>query len=567
MTNRDRGLLLGALALMAVVYSPVAGFEFVAWDDPIYVTQRAPLTALDAGEDGALSALLSPRAALDGAFWEYLPLRDATYALDVAAFGLEAGPMHVSQLVWHALAMLALVFLARGLGLSWPAAAFAAALFGVHPLTVEAVAWVSSRKELLYAGLVLLSLGLAARARLLGALAAAVGAMLSKAVGAVAAPLLTWLAFTEEGPRRRRLLALSGVAWVLALAWTAFGTVIAERNGILLEHPDGPGRFVRAIGAPIRFAQYALLPFDAAPVHAPTATTPWADPAVWIGALAAVLGGAWLSRRRRERAGPLTFSAIAFALATGPYSGVVAVTYLRADRFSYLSLAFGALFLAAAAERVVTRLPRAAVIGAGVAILVGCTLGTRAYLPVWQSDATLWPGALDRDPDHPLLAARVFAAWRAGERDDAPEILERQAALTSRVTHRRVEMVVGANVRKVPVEHFVALHLGLIRAEIGDAEGAEAVLLPLLEAQPDLAAGWNALARIAANRGRLDEAERYFRAELATGAAPPAMALNLAGLLTRRGKQNEACALVKEWAGRHPEEPRLASWIDLTCHD
>ncbi len=131
------------LALLVVaVYAQVANFDFVNFDDPRYVTEnpnvKAGLTAN--GVVWAFSAIYAGN-------WH--PLTWLSHMTDVQLFGLNAGAHHSVNLVLH-MANTALLFLLLSsmTGALWRPA-FCAALFAVHPLHVESVAWVAERKDVL----------------------------------------------------------------------------------------------------------------------------------------------------------------------------------------------------------------------------------------------------------------------------------------------------------------------------------------------------------------------------------------------------------------------------------
>src|SRR5206468_2236242 len=77
------------------------------------------------------------------------PLTLLSYLSDISLFGVRPGPIHVTNLLLHAIDTVLLYALLRTLSGSTWRSAFVAALFGVHPLHVESVAWISERKDVL----------------------------------------------------------------------------------------------------------------------------------------------------------------------------------------------------------------------------------------------------------------------------------------------------------------------------------------------------------------------------------------------------------------------------------
>jgi protein O-mannosyl-transferase len=134
------------------VYSPVAWHPFTNYDDQDYVTNnqhvRSGLSWHTVG--WAFTAT-------EQSNWH--PLTWLSHALDCQLYGLRAGGHHVTSVLWHALnAILLFLLLARVTG-STARSAMVAALFAVHPLNVESVAWIAERKNVLSMFFFLLALG------------------------------------------------------------------------------------------------------------------------------------------------------------------------------------------------------------------------------------------------------------------------------------------------------------------------------------------------------------------------------------------------------------------------
>lgn len=143
------GAAAPALALLLVVALPLAQvreFELVNYDDPVHVGEAQPVIHDGLAADGLRWSL----TATDTLLWH--PLTWISYMADVTLFGAgigRPGAHHVVNLVLHLLAVLVLFILLRLLGAGGLTAAAAAALYGLHPLQAEPVAWVSARKDVL----------------------------------------------------------------------------------------------------------------------------------------------------------------------------------------------------------------------------------------------------------------------------------------------------------------------------------------------------------------------------------------------------------------------------------
>jgi protein O-mannosyl-transferase len=133
--------LLLIVATLAV-YWPVRHFEFVNCDDPVYVTEN-PLVQRGLSSAGVGWAFSN----IEAEFWQ--PLTWLSHMLDWEVYGGQAGGHHLTSLLWHtADTLLVFLILKRMTGAVWRSS-FVAALFGLHPLHVESVAWVAERKDVL----------------------------------------------------------------------------------------------------------------------------------------------------------------------------------------------------------------------------------------------------------------------------------------------------------------------------------------------------------------------------------------------------------------------------------
>ncbi len=153
MNERGKAILIGValVILTAAVYWQVGGFEFVRFDDDKYVMEN-PVVRNGLSLEGIRWAFSS----FEYSNWH--PLTWLSHMLDVQWFGLDAGRHHQVNLLLHILNTLILfVVLRRMTGALWKSA-FVAALFALHPLHVESVAWIAERKDLLCAFFFLLTL-------------------------------------------------------------------------------------------------------------------------------------------------------------------------------------------------------------------------------------------------------------------------------------------------------------------------------------------------------------------------------------------------------------------------
>ncbi|HIF23026.1 MAG TPA: hypothetical protein EYQ27_14260, partial [Gemmatimonadetes bacterium] len=143
------GLLDAARGRLPVMVS--GGFDFVDIDDPFHVTAN-PHVQRGLGFESVHWAWTAWHAG----YW--IPITWMSHMVDVDLFGLSAGGHHATNVLLHLANTLLLFALLRGLTGSLGASALAAALFALHPLRVESVAWVTERKDVLSGFLGLLSI-------------------------------------------------------------------------------------------------------------------------------------------------------------------------------------------------------------------------------------------------------------------------------------------------------------------------------------------------------------------------------------------------------------------------
>ena len=186
---RSLWLILLPLLVTILVYRSVGSFDFVNFDDDLYVYENPQVT-------GGLSPAAIGWALTTGHAQVWIPATWLSFQLDASLFGPGPAGFHRTNLLLHLVSVSLVWLLGRRLTGSAAAATLAAALFGAHPLNVEAVAWVTARKDVLMGpfllGSVLAWVSLAGRARWLVTGALAVLAMLAKPA-AVVAPLLLLL--------------------------------------------------------------------------------------------------------------------------------------------------------------------------------------------------------------------------------------------------------------------------------------------------------------------------------------------------------------------------------------
>ena len=153
------GTVLVCLILILAVtglYHQVRSYEFVSFDDGLYVTENYRVQK-GLSRDNLIWALTTTHAS------NWHPLTWISHMLDVQLFGLDAGSHHMTNVYFHILNSLLLFWVLRRMSNNLWQSGFVAAVFAIHPLHVESVAWVSERKDVLSAFFWMLTIGSYAR--------------------------------------------------------------------------------------------------------------------------------------------------------------------------------------------------------------------------------------------------------------------------------------------------------------------------------------------------------------------------------------------------------------------
>ncbi len=510
---------------MLAIYAPVAGYSFINYDDDLYVT-RNPVVQRGLTGDGLAWALTSVKLY----YWQ--PLTWLSHMLDCQLFGLDAGPPHAVNVAFHAAnTLLFFLLLARLTRAFWPAA-LAAALFALHPLRVESVAWVAERKDVLSAFWFLLTLWAYRRytaqpgwRRYLLLCAAFALAVMSKPT-VVSLPFL--LLLLDFWPLGR--LSLSGpILWarlvekIPLFAMSAIGSILTYLGQDEMRAVSMPAVGLRLANAAVSYLRYLELtfyPHDLAILYPYRRTL---GPGEVVGAilvLAVITAGVVHQARRRPY---LAAGWFWFVIGLAPTIGLVqAGPQAMADRFTYLpSLGLSVLLvwgLWEAAGRL--KHPRAAVAATAGVVLPLLAWQSAVQVRVWRDSVTVFSRAATLAPEDPLIQHDLgYALAEAGRSEEA-------------IPHYRAALALdSANFRA----HY---NLGRALAERGQTAEAAAEFKQVLRFHPapDFAAdAHNALAIVLARQGRPAEAEPHFREAVRLKPNSPELHNNLGSLLAQRG--------------------------------
>ena len=570
--------LLGALVAVStlVTFLPTVWNDFVDWDDPRMFFENP-------GHRGPFLAEIW-YAWTSHLLGEFMPVTWMSYALDRLFWGLHAPGYHLTSVLLHTLAAVAAYALARrllgfALGADPPGrhaidlgAAAAALLFALHPLRVEAVAWVSARGTVLGGLLLILSAlayvtgwergggtGRVPARWLAGSALLFVASLLARATGLV---LPAALAVLDVYPLRRVGQPPVGWwspearrVWAEKVAFVVIG-VLATPMGFLARGEE-VGDFHRAGWDPLislawgayttGFYVWKTIGIGTlSPIYRmPTRADPMLG-VVLLSVATAVAVTAILIATRRRWPGALAAWA-AYLILIGPMSGIVPFGRLRGvvDRYTYVAclgwavVAGGALVIGWRAWRDgrSSRLQVSLLGGALVAILLTWGALSWRQAAVWRDGVTLWTRALLTVPESPVARSNLGTAL-AKRRDFAGAAIQYREATRwwqdqpgaflnlgrALAADQRFAEAVEPFRRLVELRPGWAeghLDLGTALYNVGQTSEAVAAFTRAVELEPSSVRAHESLGTALWRQGREAEAAEHFRRAAALGSVTP----------------------------------------------
>ncbi len=406
---------LALVLLVFAVYSQTFRFEFVNFDDNVFVTENPHiLKGLTwANAAWAMTAGIG-KDSVDIDWWR--PVSVMSHMLDVSLFGLNAGAHHAVNVVLHALTTVLLFLVVRAMtGATWRSA-FVAAVFAIHPLHVESVAWVAERKDILCGLFFTLTLGAYLRFTqkpfsitnyLWVVLLFALGLMSKPMIVTLPCVLLLldfWPLNRQKSTSLARLIT-EKIPLLAMSATAAFLTTLGPggTNDEMMAKLSGSWRMANALTAYAIYLRQTVWPTGLACLypHPGRNLTP-ATIYISIATLTAISLAVILLRNRRYLVvGWLWFLGMLVPVIGIVQSGVQA----HADRYTYLAqcgLIFAATWMLA--DWAGNRQPRRTAAGTLAAlVLVALSLVAYRQTACWQNNETLWTQTL-RSTHHNTIA-------------------------------------------------------------------------------------------------------------------------------------------------------------------
>jgi len=539
------------VAAVAIVYAQTARHGFVTLDDPTYILDN-PEVARGLSWSGVLWAFTRFHAG------NWHPLTWLSHMLDATLFGASdrsAGAHHLVGAALHAVSAVLLYWALRvATAERWPSA-LVAALFAVHPLRVESVAWASERKDVLSGCAFMLAMwfhvrhGPRGRFARPAVIASAIAGLLAKSM-LVTLPLVLlvldfWPLARASGPRLRSvatrraepprpvrdlvieklpLFIASLVTGVVAIASQRSGGAVAALGGI-----SWPWRLANALCAyaiyPIKTAWPAgLACFYPHPATLRPVTAELLPAAASALGLALVTIAAWRARRSRPY---LLTGWLWYVITLLPVAGLFQVgDQAWADRYAYLPTVGLLIMVAWGSRDLLARRPqlRPAAVAIGGVALTALATAAFAQVRVWRDSGTLYRHALAVTSNN-WYVENALGAWLL----DQGDLLE---------ARHHVE----ASLRVAPRYPQAQNNLCSELMREGSAEAAEPHCELALDLRPDFPEASNNLGLLLLRRGRWDEARAQFERALVGWPDFPEAHSNLAMVLLHESRLAEARA-------------------------
>ncbi|MEO6237907.1 MAG: tetratricopeptide repeat protein [Vicinamibacterales bacterium] len=535
----------GLVLLNVAVYAAVRHFELVNWDDSTYVTENPTVL-------GGLSWTSAWWALTTGHSPYWHPMTWLSHLLDITLFGSDTGMYHLTNLVIH-IANTVLVFeFFRRATTAVGRSAFVAAIFAVHPLHVESVAWIAERKDVLSTLFwVLTLLAYVAYVWRPAAIRYAVMlvvfglALMSKPMVVTLPAVLLLLDVWPLG----RLNAGgagnerdSGHAWprlileklpllVLALATSVATIVVQNRVGAM--------------------ANLAALPWQDRAANATIGYVAYIGKTIWPSRLAAFYPLFDISATRVAAAALVLLAATATAMALRKRYPFVVVGWLwylvtiapvigllqageqgMADRFMYVPM-IGLLIIVAWGAPVICNRFRRTVPLAAAGVVLACAVTARAQVAHWANSVELWQHATRVTPGSYIAHENLGQALR-----------ERGQLADAQASYQRA--LKNAPARSPGYLAVIHNSLGLVSIRAGHSAEALDHFAAAVKLNPAFAEAQSNLGNGLAAAGHLDEAIECYREAVRLKPDYTEPRVGLGGALLRAGNAADAIPQYRE---------------------
>lgn len=541
-------LLIGIVLviLTAIAYCQVLKCGYVKYDDPDYIQKNYHI-ANGLSKDSISWAFTTGRAA------NWHPVTWLSYMIDIQAFGRHAWIFHLTNLLFHiANALLLFLLLARITKKIWPSA-FVAALFALHPLHVESVAWVSERKDVLSTFFMLITIWAYVFYIYKPAFRRYLLVMAVFALGLMSKPMLVTLPFVllmlDYWPLQRsagkrsawRYLVIEKLPLMAMAVASCVITVIAQHNGGAVQSVEEYPYNIRIPNAVVSYVMYIrkmFWPSDLCILYPhPGASLPL----FLVLISAALMIAITIPALRCARKYPyITVGWLWYMVMLVPVVGILQVgQQAMADRYTYMPIVGLFIIIAWSASDLLERFGPgklryflAAVAGIVIALVMALTY---TQVCTWRNSKTLYNQALKATSGHYIIRYCV-AEMYAEEGKTHLAMNELKKALKKNPNYAQ-----GYD------------GMGLIYQRQGKMKEALREFNHALEINPNLELTHNSLGTALALEGRVGEAISHYKRAIELKPYYADTHYSLANAYIRLQKNDEAIAEYREAIRLDPE--------------
>ncbi len=525
---RKPGLCLVLAVITFAVFGQTLRHEFVNYDDDDYVYEN-PVVARGLTFKGIVWAFTQVHAA------NWHPLTWLSHMLDCQLYGLHPAGHHLTNVLLHTATVIALfLVLGQMTGAFWRSA-FVAAVFAIHPLRVESVAWVAERKDVLSGLFFMLTIGAYARYARRPWLPARYGlVVLLFGLGLMCKPMLVTLPLVlllldywplqRVEPRKLSGLVLEKLPLLALSAAGCVATLLAQHKGIQSAGSFSlPMRLANALVACMVYLRQMVYPAGLAAFYPYPLNGLPAWEVVLAGMLLAGFSAVALDQRRAQPW--ILIGWLWYLVMLLPVVGVVQVgDQAHADRYTYLPqigiyVAVTWLIAEWGAKRQVSHAAFGGLMAGVVGVLMICAWQQAAY---WKNGETLWTHALA------CTTRNDVANFNLGN------VLRQEGRMDEAISHYKVALQMRPN--------YAQTHDNLGHALLQQGEVDEAIfhLQKALQINPGLANAHYNLGNAFVQKGRVDEAITQYQTALQIRPDYAQAHDNLGKTLLQQGRVDEA---------------------------
>ena len=582
--RRDVLVCLFLIITTFAVYWQVRNHDFINLDDYFYVTENAHIqTGLS--RKGIVWAFTAFHAGL------WIPLTWLSLMLDFELYGLNAGGYHLTNLLFHIANTLLLFLVLNKMTRQLWRSAFVAALFALHPLRVESVAWVTERKDVLSIFFWMLTIWAYARYAERPGINRYLLALFAFGLGLMAKPMIVTLPFVlllldywpldrfqprrvdgESGPQTRMstkstykmppafLMVWEKVPFFALAGGAGVVTLLAQHSVGAIGSLDVYPLEVRIANALLSYVRYIgkmiwphhLVVFY---LHPKESLTMWQAAGAGVLLVAVSIAIIWTAQRYRY----LTFGWLWYLGTLVPVIGLVQSGFqAMADRFTYLPLIGLFVIIAWGVPDLLARYRYRRIAFAIVtgALLPALMMSTWKQLRYWNNSTTLWKHALDVSPKH-YYAHKMLGDLAEEEGNLEEAIAHYSQALEINPDYASAHNGIGAilfkqakldeainrfyqALRIQPEDAIVHYNLGKVFARQEKLAKAISHYNEAVRDDPKYFKAHNSLGMALARQGKFDEAIGHLSQALKIKPDYASAHNNLGALLIRQGKLDEA---------------------------